>query len=194
MGAVPIAVSQPVLVDYWSRSAVRHVVVVLGAALLTAASAQMFVPLPFSPVPISGQTFAVLLTAAALGPARGVAAQGLYVALGAIGLPFYAQGAGGVQVVLGATGGYLLGFIAAAAVVGWCARQGFDRSVRGTALSFIAGSLVIYAVGVPWLAAVTGLSLGSAIGAGLLPFLVGDALKGLLAACVLPAAWRLVNR
>ena len=172
----------------------RDVVLVLGAIGLTALSAQVAVPLPFSPVPISGQTFAVLLSAAALGPARGAIAMALYVLLGLVGLPFYAQGASGPEVAFGATGGYLAGFVVAALVVGACARRGLDRSVPGTLLAFAIGNLTIYAFGVPWLAAVTGASPAKAIELGLLPFLIGDALKALLAAGLLPAAWRLTGR
>ncbi|CAN5220186.1 biotin transporter BioY [soil metagenome] len=183
----------PVLADVVPRTAARNVSLVAGGALLTAAAAQVSVPLPFSPVPISGQTFAVLLTAAALGPLRGLLAQGLYLALATAGLPFYAGGESGVQYAAGATGGYLAGFLVASVVVGACARRGLDRRPLGTAVAFAAGSLTIYALGVPWLAAVENLSLGEAVRLGLLPFLVGDALKALLAAGFLPAAWALVG-
>lgn len=173
---------------------VRSAVAVVGAALLTAASAQIVIPLGFSPVPITGTTFAVLLTAAALGPLRGVAAQALYLALGLVGFPFFQGAESGVAYAFGATGGYLAGFVLAAAVVGACARRGLDRRAGGTVVAFLAGSLVIYALGVPWLAHVAGVSLSEAVRIGLLPFLVGDALKAGLAAGLLPGAWRLVRR
>ncbi len=189
-----VTAPRPVLADLVPGTLARDAVLVVAAVLLTAASAQLIVPLPFSPVPISGQTFAVLLTAAALGPVRGVLAQGLYVLLGMAGLPFYAGGESGWQAATGATGGYLVGFVVAAAVVGAFARRGLDRSPAGTLAAFVIGSLVIYAFGVPWLAQVVGVSLGEALGLGLVPFLVGDALKALLAAGLLPAAWRLVRR
>ena len=163
-------------------------------ALLTAASARFVVPLPFSPVPVTGQTFAVLLTAAALGPARGVSGQLLYVALGLVGLPVYSDGASGVDVLLGATGGYLVGFVVAAWVVGAAARRGLDRSPRGALPAFLLGSVVIYAFGVPWLAVVAGLGPGAALAQGLLPFVPGGIVKALLAAALLPAAWRLAGR
>lgn len=172
---------------------VRSVALVIGAALLTAASAQLVIPLWFSPVPISGQTFAVLLTAAALGPLRAVAAQGLYLGLGAVGLPFFAGGESGVQVFAGSTGGYLVGFVVAAWVVGALARRGLDRTPHGTFVAFAAGSLVIYAFGLAWLAVVTGGTLGQVLAWGLTPFLIGDALKALLAAGLLPIAWRLTR-
>jgi biotin transport system substrate-specific component len=194
MSALTPALRRPVLADLLPRTLVANLTLVVGAALLTAASAQVFVPLPFSPVPISGQTFAVLLTAAALGPGRAVLAQGLYILLGVAGLPFFTGASSGVQVLAGATGGYIVGFVLAAAVVGWLARRGLDRTPWGTAAAFALGSVVIYAVGVPWLALVAGVSLGQALTMGLVPFLVGDAVKALLAAGLLPGAWSLVRR
>ena len=193
MTSTPFVAPRPVLADRIPQVTARDGLLVAGGALLTAAAAQVFVPLPFTPVPISGQTFAVLLVAAALGPARGVASMGLYVLLGLVGLPFYAEGASGPQVVLGATGGYLAGFVAAAWLVGQLARRGSDRKVLGTVGTYAAGSLVIYAFGVPWLAVVLGVGLSEALVLGLVPFLVGDALKALLAGALLPAAWRLVG-
>lgn len=193
MSQTSLPLPLPVLADLVPRTAARDVSLVAGGALLTAAAAQVSVPLPFSPVPLSGQTFAVLLTAAALGPLRGLLAQGLYLALGLAGLPFYAGGESGVQYATGATGGYLAGFLVASVVVGVCARRGLDRRPLGTAVAFAAGSLSIYALGVPWLAAVQDVSLGEAVRLGLLPFLVGDALKALLAAGFLPGAWALVG-
>lgn len=188
------ALPRPVLADLAPGTLARDATLVAVAVALTAASAQLVVPLPFSPVPISGQTFAVLLTAAALGPLRGVTAQGLYVLLGMAGLPFYAGGESGVQAAFGATGGYLFGFVAAAAVVGWCARRGLDRRPGGTLAAYALGTVVIYAFGVPWLAQVAGVSMTQAVGLGLTPFLLGDALKALLAAGLLPAAWRIARR
>ncbi|MDP8977040.1 MAG: biotin transporter BioY [Actinomycetota bacterium] len=193
MSQAPLLLPRPVLADLVARTAARTAVLVVAGALLTAAAAQVFVPLPFSPVPISGQTFAVLLTAAALGPLRALASQGLYLALATAGLPFYAGGESGLQYAVGATGGYLAGFLVASVVVGACARRGLDRRPLGTAVAFAAGSLAIYALGVPWLAVVEGLSPGEAVRLGLLPFLVGDALKALLAAGCLPGAWALVG-
>ena len=185
---------RPVLADLLPRAAVRDVALVVGAALLTALCAQIVVPLGFSPVPVTGQTFAVLLTAAALGPLRGLLGQALYVLLGFVGLPFYSDAGSGPQVLFGATGGYLIGFVVAGAVVGWCARRGLDRDVRSAAVAFLLGSVVIYAIGVPWLAVVADMTLGEAVVAGLLPFIPGGILKAALAAGLLPAAWRLTRR
>jgi biotin transport system substrate-specific component len=129
---------------------------VAGGALLTALAAQIEIPLWFTPVPITGQTFAVLLVGAALGWRAGAASQLLYVALGAAGLPFYSGGDGGWEVVTGATGGYLLGFVAAAALVGLLAERRQDRLVLTAVPAFLAGNAVIYLIGVPCLAAVAG--------------------------------------
>ncbi|MGI8575406.1 MAG: biotin transporter BioY [Egibacteraceae bacterium] len=187
-------VVRPVLADLVPGERVRDALLVVGVALLTAAAAQFEVHLGFTPVPISGQTFAVLLGAAALGPVRGSLAQVLYNLLAIAGLPFYSGGASGWEYFAGATGGYLVGFVLAGAVVGALARRGLDRRPATTTVAFIVGSLIIYACGVPWLAAVTGMNAGAALANGALPFLLGDALKALLAAGLLPAAWRFVGR
>jgi biotin transport system substrate-specific component len=178
------------------RSAVVSAVLVAGFALLTAAAAQVVIPLGFTPVPITGQTFAVLLAGAALGSTHGAASQLLYVALGAVGLPFFAEGTGGWSVVAGATGGYLVGFVVAAWVIGYLAEHKQDRNVVGAVSTFLTGSVIIYAVGVPWLYfAVDAIETGDqAIAAGLLPFIAGDVTKVGLAALVLPTAWRAVDR
>lgn len=183
-----------VLVDLAPGAAIRDAIAIAAAVGVTAASAQVVIPLGFSPVPITGTTFAVLLTAAALGPFRALLAQGLYLLLGAVGLPFYAEASSGWDVLFGATGGYIVGFVAAAAVVGALARRGLDRSVLGTAAMFAVGSAVIYAFGMPWLAVVGDLGIGEATRLGVTPFLIGDALKALLAGLALPGAWHLLER
>lgn len=192
--SAPLVAPRPVLADVLPRSLVRNVALVLGAALLTAAASQVRIPLGFSPVPITGGTFAVLLTAAALGPARGAAGQAAYLALGAVGLPFFSGASAGPSYLVGPSGGYLFGFVVAAALVGACARRGWDRTPHGMAAAFALGSLVIYAFGVPWLAVVGGFSPAEALLRGLAPFLLGDALKAVAAAVALPVAWRLVDR
>lgn len=169
------------------------VTIVLGAAL-TALAAQISFPIPGSPVPVTGQTFAVLLTAAALGPARGLAAQLLYLLLGVVGLPVFAGGGHGSSVVFGASGGYLIGFLVAAALAGYGARRGADRSPLGTLAIFVLASAVIYAIGTAWLCLDTGMSLSAGIAAGVTPFLLGDAVKALLAAGLLPTAWKITGR
>lgn len=192
--AEPLPTRLPVLADVLPGAGVRDAALVMGSALLTALLAQVSIPVAGSPVPITGQTLAVVLTAAALGPARGVAGQTLYLALGAVGLPFYSDASGGIEVVWGATGGYLIGFLPAAYLIGLAARQGQDRRVTRALPLFALGQLVIFAVGVPWLAVVADLSPAQALDAGFYPFLVGGAVKAVLAGLLLPAAWRVARR
>lgn len=182
------------LADLLPRTRARTVALVVGFALLTAAAAQVTIPLPWTPVPVTGQTFAVLLAGATLGWRAGGASQLLYVALGAVGLPFYADGAGGWQVATGATGGYLVGFVVAAALVGLLAEHGQDRTVLTSVPAMLAGTAVIYLFGVTWLAAVLDVDATTAMTKGLLPFLIGDAIKLVAAGLVLPAAWRVAGR
>jgi biotin transport system substrate-specific component len=185
---------RPVLAEILPSDLTRTGVTILLGAALTAVAAQVSIPVPGSPVPLTGQTFAVLLTAAALGPARGVASQGLYLALGVVGLPVFAGAAHGPGVVFGASGGYLVGFLAAAAIVGAGARRGADRSPLRTLLLFALASAVIYAIGTAWLCLDTGMSAGAGISAGVTPFIPGDVAKALLAAGLLPGTWRLLGR
>ena len=173
--------------------ALRTALAVAGFALLTAGAAQVSFPLPWTPVPVTGQTFAVLLSGAVLGWKAGAASQLLYVGLGAVGLPFYADGASGWNVVTGATGGYLVGFIVAAALIGHLAERGQDRSVATSVPAMLAGTAVIYLAGVTWLAASLDVSGTRALELGLVPFVVGDALKLALAGGLLPAAWKLAG-
>jgi biotin transport system substrate-specific component len=178
---------------YFPRMAawLRDLFLIALGAFLVAALAQVRIPLPFTPVPLTGQTFAVLLVGAALGSVRGAAALALYTTMGALGLPFFAGGASGLAYMSGPTLGYLIGFVAAAYVVGLLAERGLERSVRTSLVPFLAGTLVIYLFGAGWLAVLFG--IGQAITLGVLPFLVGDALKLLLAALALPVAWKLVK-
>lgn len=187
-----VALSPAVMIDIAPQSRMRDLAAMTGAVLLTAACAQAVIPLPWTPVPITGQTFAVLVTAAALGPLRGAGAQAPYVLLG-LALPLYADRSSGIDVLFGSTGGYLVGFVVAAWLVGKGARRGYDRSLLGMALLFLAGSGTIYLLGVPWLSLVADVSLGDAVHLGLVPFVIGDLLKAVLAAATLPALWRLVR-
>ncbi|MCP3104405.1 biotin transporter BioY [Myxococcus sp. K15C18031901] len=175
-----------------ARTRVHDAALVLAGALLTALLAQVSLSVPGSPVPITGQSLGVIVTAAALGPRRGTAAQVLYLLLGAAGLPFYSDGASGVGRILGATGGYLVGFIPAALFVGLAARRGLDRRPWSALPLFIVGQLLVFVVGVPWLAIVARLDLAKALGVGLWPFLPGGLLKAAIAGTLLPLAWRLV--
>ena len=173
------------------RSGVVTAVLVTSFALLTAIAAQVRIPLPFTPVPITGQTFAVLLSGAALGRYAGAASQGLYVILGLF-LPFYAGGASGWTYATGPTGGFLLGFVASAWIVGYLAEHRQDRTVTSAIPAFLTGSVVIYLCGVPWLANVLDVSWTRAVELGVAPFVVGDLIKVALAGALLPATWRLV--
>lgn len=183
-----------VLADLLPGALVRDLGLIVAVAALTALLAQLRIPLPGSPVPITGQTFAVLLGAAALGPLRGGAAQVLYVVLGASGLPVFTGGEAGLRYAFGPTGGYLVGFVAASLVVGALARRGADRRVTGAVAAFVVGTIVIYALGVPWLRAVTGMPLAAALWNGAGVFVLGDVVKALAAGALLPAAWRLAER
>jgi biotin transport system substrate-specific component len=172
-----------------------RVALVVAGSLLVAALARVEVHLPFTPVPITGQTLGVLLVGAALGPGPGAASMGLYLLEGAAGLPFFAGGEAGWSLLRAgsATGGYLWGFVLAAALVGWLARRGWDRSFRTAVGAMLLGEVVIYALGVPWLANALDVGLGRALALGLYPFVVGDVLKVLAAGALLPGAWRLVG-
>ncbi len=171
----------------------RAFALVLGFSLLTALSAQVVVPLPWTPVPLTGQTFAVLLTGALLGPRLGALAMLAYLAEGAAGLPFFRGGAGGVTHLSGATAGYLLAFPAAAYVTGALAERGWDRRFLTAAAAMALGSFVILACGWAWLALMLG-TPAEAFRLGVAPFLPGDVLKIALAAAALPAGWALLRR
>jgi biotin transport system substrate-specific component len=170
----------------------RDLMLIALGALFVAILAQVKIPLPFTPVPLTGQTFAVLLTAAALGSKHGAASMMFYIALGTFGLPIFAGGASGMAYLSGATLGYLIGFVLAAYVVGLLAERGLERSVRTSVIPFFVGTIIIYACGVSWLAILLG-GFGKAITAGLIPFIVGDTIKLVAAALALPAAWKLVK-
>lgn len=172
----------------------RDLLLVVGGALLVAAAAQVQVPLPFTPVPLSGQTLAVSLVGASLGARRGALSLVLYLLAGAVGLPFYAGGEGGLAPLLGPTVGYLVGFVGAAALIGAMAERRADRRPLTAFFSFLAGSAVIFACGVAGLMLTLDLSLSEALVQGVLPFLPGDLVKSALAAGLLPGTWRLVER
>ena len=179
-----------VLADLIPGSLVRDLLLIAAGAALTGVAAQVAIKLPFTPVPITLQTFTVLLAGAALGPARGTASMLLYLAVGSVGVPWFANGQSGFG---GATFGYVIGFVVAAAIVGTLARRGADRSVLGTIGLMVVGNLVIYAIGLPWLMAGLGIDLSKGLELGVAPFLIGDGLKILLAAGLLPGTWRLVG-
>ncbi|MGW3290868.1 biotin transporter BioY [Streptomyces sp. NPDC001002] len=187
--AAPVATGK-VIADLLPASRVRDLALVLGGAALTGLAAQIAVPVPGSPVPVTGQTFAALLVGTSIGARRGVAALAVYALAGLAGMPWFASGTSGLSVSFG----YILGMILASAAVGALARRGADRSVLRMAGTMLLGEAIIYAVGVPYLAVAAGMSASAAIAAGLTPFLLGDALKAALAMGVLPTAWKFANK
>lgn len=170
----------------------RELLLILAGVLFLAALAQVEIVLAFTPVPITGQTFAVLLIGAAYGAKRGAATMIAYIIAGGLGLPFFSSGGSGLRVLTGATAGYLAGFVVAAYVIGLLCERGLERSVRTSLVPFLAGTLIIYACGIAWLSVIVG-GFGKALTLGVLPFLPGDAVKLIAAALALPAAWRLVK-
>jgi biotin transporter BioY len=189
--ALPGPARPLVLGDLLPGTLVRDAVLVLGGAALVGLTAQVSLPLPGTVVPVTGQTFGVLLVGAALGWRRALPSMALYLLAGMAGMPWFAAHSSGT----GAPSlGYVIGFLLAAPVVGALAARGGDRTPLRTVLTMGLGTLLIYAVGVPYLAASLDVSAVRAFELGLRPFLIGDALKVLLAAGLLPAAWTLTRR
>ena len=170
----------------------RNALLIVAASLATGLAAQVAFPLPWTPVPVTGQSFAVLLTGMVLGSRRGFLALALYLAEGATGLPVFAGGVAGPSALLGPTGGYLLAFPLAAAMTGFLAERGWDRRGLTTLAAMLIGSGVIFAGGLAWL----GYFVPPArlLGTGLLPFIPGDVVKASLASLAFPFAWRWINR
>lgn len=168
---------------------------VIGGSLFIALLAQVTIRLPFTPVPITGQTLGVLLVGTAYGWVRAGLTLSLYLAEIAVGLPFAAEGEAGLERLTLSTpsGGYLWGFLAAATLCGWLANRGWDRSLGSSLGVMLLGNIVIYAFGIPWLAASIDVPVAEALELGLYPFVIGDIVKLLIAAALLPAAWRLVR-
>jgi biotin transport system substrate-specific component len=186
------APAEPIAAGPRALSLAFDLALALAGSALIALSARVAIPLPFSPVPVTGQTFAVLLVGAALGRWRGAAAVIAYLAEGAAGLPVFAGAHTGPAVLLGPTGGYLLGFVPGAWLSGLLAEHGWDRRVGSTILSMILGNAAIFAVALPWLARYVG---GSNVWAlGFWPFVPGDVVKIGLAAAALPLAWKWLGR
>lgn len=174
--------------------AVTDALLVVGGTAFVALAAQVSIPLGFTPVPLTGQTFAVLLVGAALGSSRGALSLLLYLAVGVAGVPVYADHRHGWSVFSGATGGYIVGFVVAAALTGWLAERSWDKRFSSSIAAMLTGSVVIYLCGVVWLHHVLGASWSTTLDDGLYPFVPGDTLKVYLAAAALPGAWRLVGR
>jgi biotin transport system substrate-specific component len=174
-----------------SSAAFYDAALIIGGSLLVGLSAQIAIPLPFSPVPITGQTFAVIFLGALFGARRGFLCMLTYIAEGAAGLPVFALGQAGLAVLLGPRGGYIVGFVAAAYVTGVLAEKGWDRRVATTILAMICGNIAIYTFGLLWLCCLIGINK-TVLAVGLCPFIVGDLLKTSLAAILLPAGWKLL--
>jgi biotin transport system substrate-specific component len=170
---------------------VTNALLVLGASVVTALAAQIAIPLPFTPVPITGQTFAVVLSGAVLGARRGALAQLLYLAEGALGLPVFAVGGAGVATLLGPTGGYLIAFPIAAAITGALAQRGWDRRFATMLAAMLLASAAIFGFGLLGLSRF--LPADRVVAAGVLPFIPGDLIKSTLAALAFPLVWRRVR-
>jgi biotin transport system substrate-specific component len=192
----------PIRVGERMSSRIRHIALIAVGAVFIIATANIAVSVPDSPVPVTGQTLSIMVVGAALGLRRGLLSVGLYLLLGLF-MPVYANHAHGFGTIAGfgangpalaPLGGYLISFLFAAALVGWLAENGWDRHLGGAVGAMVLGEVVIYAIGVPWLAIALNLSPQEAVAKGLTPFLIGDTIKLLIAAVAFPPAWWLVGR
>lgn len=173
-------------------NALMNVLLVVAASLVTAGAAQIEIRLPWTPVPITGQSFAVLLSGLVLGSRRAFLAQLLYLAEGAAGLPFFAGGAAGLVKLVGPTGGYLMAFPFAAAFTGWLAERGWDRRPVTMFAAMLAGSTIVFGLGLLQLSRFV--PADTLLASGLLPFVPGDLIKSAIAAGVFPLVWKLVPK
>jgi len=194
-----VALAPTTLADAIPLPRLRSTSVVLAGTALTAIAAQVRIPLGFTPVPITAQTFAVLLVAGVSGARRAAGSQALYWALGAVGVPVFANWKGGWSAATGATAGYVAGFVVASVLVGLLSERGQDRSLLTAVPQMLLGSTVIYTMGVLWLAHTLNVPVYSgegtdALSLGLTPFVVGDLLKLFAAALIMPMMWRLAGR
>ena len=198
MSNLTLALGRPTLADrIVSRTRVMDVVLIVAGAALTAVSAQIAVPL--WPVPITGQTLAVLLVGVTLGAVRGGLSMVLYAILGIVGLPVFSESSSGWGVIAGPSGGYIIGFIFAAILTGWLAQREWDRKLLRAFVAFLAGSVVTFAFGLPWLATFLGAvgapnDLNSVLTAGLYPFILGGVATSILGAGIITLAWVAVGR
>ncbi len=192
MSNATLALGRPTLADrVLARGLATDAALITVGAALTAGAAQLAVPL--WPVPITGQTLAVLVVGSTLGATRGALSMVLYALLGLAGLPVFSDGASGVSVIAGPTGGYIVGFIFAAALTGWLEQRKWDRRILRAVLAFAAGTVVTFAFGLPWLSFALQANLQQTLEWGLYPFILGGIVKALLAAGILRGAWGMVE-
>lgn len=198
MSSVTLAVGRPTIADrIVARGLVTDLVLIAAGAAITAIAAQIAVPL--WPVPITGQTLAVLLVGVTLGAVRGALSLALYAVLGIVGLPVFSDASSGWSVIAGPTGGYIIGFIFAAGFTGWLAQREWDRKPLWAFLAFLAGSVLPFAFGLPWLAAALGgyglpNDLVSVLNSGLWPFIIGGVIKAAIGAGIISLAWWGIRR
>lgn len=190
--AQPVATLRRALIA--RETITTNVALVFGGVLFLGAMAQISLPIPGSPVPVTGQTLAVLLLGSAYGASLGVTTFALYLAVGAVGLPFFAQGSHGVHVITGATGGYLVGMLFASAITGALAGRNWDQKVATVIPTMILGNLATFTFGLIWLHHVVGQSWSWTFSKGLTPFLFGEVLKIAIASTALPTLWRFVTK
>ena len=192
MSSITLAFGRPTLADrIFSRSLATDLVLIAAGTAFTAVMAQLFIPI--QPVPITGQTVAVLIVGSTLGAARGALSMTLYAVLGLF-LPIYSDASSGWAVLSGATGGYIVGFIASAALTGWLAQRQWDHKIFGGIASFLAGTAVTFVFGMAWLAFALGLDLEQTLAFGLYPFVVFGVVKAVFSAAVMRLIWLGVNR
>ncbi len=193
MTSLSLAIGRPTIADrLFARGIVMDIVLVSAGAALTAIAAQVTIPL--WPVPITGQTLAVLLVGSSLGALRGTLSMLLYAVLGIVGLPVFSGADSGISIILGPTGGYIIGFVFAAAFTGWIAQRSWDRKILRSILGFLGGTVVTFAIGLPWLAFSLGLTLEQTLVAGLFPFIIGGIVKMAMAASIMTLAWSFLER
>ena len=191
MSTLTLATGRPVLADrIFSRTITLDLVLIAAGAAFTAVMAQLFIPI--EPVPITGQTIAVLIVGSTLGAVRGALSLTLYALIGLV-LPVFSEGTHGFDVLFGATGGYIVGFIFSAALTGWLAQRQWDHKILGAIASFLAGTVVTFIFGMTWLAIALGLDFQQTLEFGLFPFVLTGIIKAVFAAAVIRLVWFAVN-
>lgn len=192
MSSLTLSIGRPTIADrVFARGLPMDIALIAAGAGLTAIAAQVAIPL--WPVPVTGQTLAVLLVGSTLGALRGTLSMVLYAILGIVGVPVFSDATHGLSIIMGPTGGYIIGFIFAAALTGWLAQRAWDHRIVGAILSFLAGTVVTFLIGLPWLAVSLHLNLEQTLQFGLYPFIIGGFVKAFLAAGIIRLAWRQIT-